>query len=272
MIENLGSTGPAAVSRATTAELRANFLIDGLFAPGEFRATYLNDDRMVVGGIVPGAEDIRPTGLDAIGAQSLLERRELGVINLGEAGHVVVDGETFELGHHDGLYVGRGADVVFGGEGAIFYLVSATAHATLPTVAIPHDSVEAVVIPDDRGAGARRLYRYVWGGGVPSCQLQFGLTILEEGSAWNTLPPHRHSRRTEVYLYTDLGPDDRVMHVMGEPSETRHLVVANHEAVVAPSWSLHFGAGSSPYAFVWAMAGENTDYGDLEPVKVADLR
>ncbi len=260
------------MSRATTQELRERFLVDTLFSTGEFRAVLAGLDRMLIAGVVPGESEVVPSGLDLIGADTLLERRELGVINLGQPGYVLVDGERHELGHHDGLYVGRGHDVAFGGAGAIFYLISATAHADHPTAVIPHASVEPVEIEDPRGAGSRRLYRYVWGGGHASCQLQFGITILEPRAAWNTIPPHLHTRRTEIYLYTELGEDDRVMHFMGEPDQTRHLVVGNHEAVIAPPWSVHFGAGSTPYAFVWAMAGENTDYGDLQPVALRDLR
>lgn len=257
---------------ATTQELRAQFIIDDLFVDGAFRGIYLGEDRMVVAGIVPLDAEIEPSGLEALGVTHLLEGRELGVINIGQEGRVNVDGQSYVLGHRDGLYVGRGSLISFSGRGAKFYAVSAIAHASHPTVLIAHDSVEPVVIADERGAGARSLYRYVWGGGHPSCQLQFGLTILNPNSVWNTLPPHLHSRRTEVYLYTDLEPQDAVMHFMGEPQQTRHLVVRDGEAVIAPPWSVHFGAGTAPYSFVWAMAGENTNYGDMQPVSIGELR
>lgn len=272
MISVRQSAGPQSVIGASTEELRSRFLVEDLFIDGEFRGAYLGDDRMVVAGVVPGATEIVPSGLDAIGAEFLLERRELGVVNLAEPGEVIVDGTSYVLGHLDGLYVGRGAHVSFRRAGARFYLVSALAHATHPTVLIEKSSVLPVVIADEVGAGARTLYRYVWGGGHSSCQLQFGVTVLDPHSVWNTLPPHRHARRTEVYLYTGLGPEHRVIHLMGEPEQTRHLVVADEEVVIAPPWSLHFGAGTAPYSFVWAMAGENTEYTDMQPVRISELR
>ncbi|TFC01027.1 5-dehydro-4-deoxy-D-glucuronate isomerase [Cryobacterium adonitolivorans] len=272
MISVRQTTGPDGLIGASTGDLRDKFLVQDLFVEGEFRGTYLADDRIVVAGVVPGDHDIEPSGLDVLGTDLLLERRELGVVNLAEPGDVIVDGTPYRLGPLDGLYVGRGSKVSFRGKGARFYLVSATAHETHPTVLIARDSVAPVSIVDELGAGGRTLYRYVWGGGHGSCQLQFGVTVLDLKSVWNTLPPHRHSRRTEVYLYTGLGPDHRVVHLLGEPNNTRHLIVAEEEVVIAPSWSLHMGAGTAPYSFVWAMAGENTDYTDLEPVKISDLR
>lgn len=272
MIAVRHAAGPGTVMRASTEELREQFLVDDLFVDGEFRGVYVGEDRMVVAGIVPLDDDIEPTQLEALGVENLLDNREMGIINIGQPGELTVDGEHYELGHRDGLYAGRGSRITFRGRGAKFYAVAALAHATHPTVLIPHASVEPVHIADERGAGARALYRYVWGGGHPSCQLQIGLTVLKPNSVWNTLPPHLHSRRTEVYLYTGLEPHDRVMHFMGEPTETRHLVVSDGEAIIAPSWSVHFGAGTAPYSFIWAMAGENTDYGDLQPVRIDDLR
>lgn len=272
MISVRQAAGPESVVGATTEELRSRFLVEDLFADGEFRGAYLGDDRLLVAGVVPGDGEVVPSGLDPIGAEFLLQRRELGVINLAESGEVIVDGTPYSLGKLDGLYVGRGSQVSFRGDGARFYLVSALAHATHPTVKIEQSSVEPVVIADELGAGARTLYRYVWGGGHSSCQLQFGVTVLNPHSVWNTLPPHRHARRTEVYLYTGLGENHRVMHLMGEPEQTRHLVVADEQVVIAPPWSLHMGAGTAPYSFVWAMAGENTEYTDLQPVKISELR
>jgi len=257
----------------TTEEVRERFLIDDLFAPGEFRGTYIANDRMVVAGIMPNGSELSPVGLEALGSPTLLTGRELCVVNLSNVeGEVIVDGTTFTVGYLDAVYAGRGAQISFRGDGAKFYAASALAHTSHPTVLLRHADIEPVNIADDKGAGARSLYRYVWGGGSPSCQLQFGVTVLAPGNVWNTLPPHRHSRRTEVYLYTGLTDDSRVIHLMGEPERTRHLVVADGQAVISPSWSIHMGVGTVPYTFVWAMAGENTDYGDLSPVALRELR
>ena len=272
MITPRYASSPHHVDGATTDELRSQFLIESLFVEGEFRGSYIHDDRMLVAGAVPGDGDLVPSGFEVLGTESLLEHREAGIINLGGPGSVVVDGIAHDLDAFDTIYVGRGSEVAFRGQGARFYLVSALAHTTYPTRVIRRSDVEPVVISDDRGAGARRLYRVIWGGGEPTCQLQMGFTVLEPHSVWNTLPPHLHPRRTEVYLYTDVPADARVMHFMGEPTHTRHLVVADGEAVIAPAWSIHMGAGTAPYSFIWAMAGENTDYGDTTGVPVTSLR
>jgi 4-deoxy-L-threo-5-hexosulose-uronate ketol-isomerase len=273
MMEVRQATAPATVETATNAELREHYLVDGLFAAGEVRAVYTHEDRMVLAGAVPAGTEALPLPVfDPLRAEHFLERRELGVINVGAPGEIVVDGEPHRLGTLDGAYVGRGRRVAFSGDGARFYLVSAAAHADHGVAVFRRDETEPVELGEQRGASVRRLYRYVWGpGGHPSCQLQLGVTVIAEGSVWNTMPPHRHDRRTEVYLYTQLAEDARVLHVMGEPDRTRHLWVADGEAVISPSWSVHAGAGTGSYAFVWAMAGENTDYGDLDPVALESL-
>jgi 4-deoxy-L-threo-5-hexosulose-uronate ketol-isomerase len=185
---------------------------------------------------------------------------------------VLVDGDRHDVGALDGMYVGRGRHVAFRGDGARFYLASATAHADCGLAVFRRDETVPVELGSQGGASARSLYRYIWGpDGHPSCQLQMGVTVIADGSVWNTMPPHLHDRRTEVYLYTQLPEDERVLHIMGEPGRTRHLWVRDGEAVISPSWSVHAGAGTSSYAFVWAMAGENNDYGDLEPVKLEEL-
>ncbi|MFG2044834.1 5-dehydro-4-deoxy-D-glucuronate isomerase [Dactylosporangium sp. NPDC048998] len=265
------ATDPETVETATTTELRSRYLIEDLFASGEVRAVYTHEDRMVVAGAVPGDGALALPSFDVTGTLSHLERRELGVVNVGEPGEVIVDGAPHKLNALDGLYVGRGSNVAFTGEGACFYLVSALADVTYPVARFSRDTVEPVHVGDPATASSRLLYRYVWGGGHPSCQLQFGVTVVSDGSVWNTMPAHLHRRRTEVYLYTGLPADARVLHILGQPGATRHLFVANRQAVIAPSWSVHAGAGTAPYAFVWAMAGENTDYGDLAPVAVAAL-
>jgi 4-deoxy-L-threo-5-hexosulose-uronate ketol-isomerase len=270
-IEERHATDPGAVESATTAELRSRYLVTDLFVPGEVHATYTHEDRMVIAGAMPRSGALALPAWDLLGTPSHLSRRELGVVNVGGAGEVTVDGTAHRLDRLDGLYVGRGSEVSFRGEGACFYLVSTLADVTHPAATFSRDTIEPVRIGSAGDASERALYRYVWGGGHPSCQLQFGVTVVAAGSVWNTMPPHLHRRRTEVYLYTGLAADARVVHIMGRPGATRHLMVADRQAVIAPSWSVHAGAGTTPYAFVWAMAGENTDYGDLTPIPVDQL-
>lgn len=271
MIHTRHATGPDSVETATSAQLRERYLIADLFVEGEVRAVYTHEDRLIVGGAVPGPAPLTIPAWDVVGSATHLHRRELGVVNLGDTGEVHVDGVAHPLDTLDGIYVGRGHDVRFTGVGARFYLVSAAADVTHPVAVFSRSTVEPLHIGDGQNASARALYRYVWGGGHPSCQLQFGVTVIADGSVWNTMPPHLHDRRTEVYCYTGLAPADRVVHLLGRPGATRHLLVANHQAVISPAWSVHAGAGTAPYAFVWAMAGENTDYGDLCPVSLEDL-
>ena len=266
------STSPTSAETATTADLRDSFLVQDLFVAGEVNATYTHEDRMVIGGAVPGTGQLDlPAYADVLGTESHLERRELGIVNVGGAGHVLVDGEKFELEHLDGLYVGRGSEVAFAGADAAFYFVSAGAHASYPAALLSHSEVEPVALGSTEAANERSLYRYVWGQDVETSVLQFGLTVIADGSVWNTFPPHLHARRTEVYCYVDLDEEDRVFHFMGQPGHTRHLVMKNREAVIAPPWSIHAGAGTGSYAFIWAMAGENNCYTDLPPVPVEDL-
>ncbi len=272
MIEVRYSSSPSSVETAHAADLRAKFLVDDLFVSGEVHGTYTHDDRLVVGGAVPGADQLElPAWEEVLGAGSHLEGRELGIINVADAGHVLVDGEKFELDHLDGLYVGRGSEVVFAGADAAFYFVSAPAHATYPTTLLEHGSVEPVSLGSALGANERSLFRYAWGQDLQTAALQFGVTVIADGSVWNTFPPHLHDRRTEVYLYLDLDETDRVFHFMGQPGATRHLVVSDKQAVISPPWSIHSGAGTGSYAFVWAMTGENNVYTDLTAVAVEDL-
>lgn len=271
MIEVRYSAAPSSVETATSAELRENFLVEDLFTSGEVRGVYTHDDRMVVGGAVPGTGQLELPAWDVLGTSTHLERRELGIVNVGGAGHVLVDGDKFELDHLDGLFVGRGSEVAFTGADAAFYFVSAPAHATYPTTALHHGSVEPVALGSSASANERSLYRYAWGEELQTSVLQFGLTVIADGSVWNTFPPHLHDRRTEIYLYCDLAEDDRVFHFMGQPGSTRHLVLKDRQAVISPPWSIHSGAGTGSYAFIWAMAGENNAYTDLTPVALEDL-
>ncbi|PWD50208.1 5-dehydro-4-deoxy-D-glucuronate isomerase [Serinibacter arcticus] len=272
MLQVRYSTSPSTAETATTTQLREAYLVEDLFRDGEVNGVYTHDDRLLVAGAVPAAGELAlPSWPKVLGVETHLARRELGVVNVGGPGEVVVDGEPYRLEHLDGLFVGRGSDVTFSGTGAAFYLVSAPAHATFPTTLIPRASVTPVDLGSPEAANERRLYRYVWGQEVQSAALQIGMTVIAPGSVWNTFPPHLHDRRTEVYLYLDLAADDRVLHVMGRPGATRHLVVADRQAVISPPWSVHSGAGTGSYAFVWAMAGENTTYTDLAPVAVEEL-
>jgi len=271
LIEVRHSASPSSAETATNAELRGNFLVENLFVEGEVRGVYTHDDRLAIGGAVPGTGELELPTWDVLGSASHLERRELGVINVGGPGQVLVDGDKFDLDHLDGLFVGRGSEVTFAGPDAAFYFVSAPAHATYPTTALSHATVEPVALGSADSANERSLFRYAWGQDLETSVLQFGVTVIADGSVWNTFPPHLHDRRTEIYLYVDLDDDARVFHFMGQPGATRHLVVGNRQAVISPPWSIHSGAGTGSYAFVWAMAGENNCYTDLSAVAVEDL-
>jgi 4-deoxy-L-threo-5-hexosulose-uronate ketol-isomerase len=260
-----------------TEELRRHFLVEGLFVPDESKLVYCFYDRLIVGGVCP----VKPLTLavdpKVIGAEFLLERRELGVINIGDSGLVVADGTTFELGRSEGLYIGLGTkDLRFESldpaKPAKFYLNSAPAHAVLPTAKISLADAEPVVMGDSATSNKRTIRKYIHPGGVKSCQLVMGMTMLESGSVWNTMPVHTHQRRMEAYLYFDMPADAVVFHLMGEPEETRHLVVRDGEVVLSPSWSIHSGAGTANYTFIWGMAGENQDFGDMDHVAMARLR
>lgn len=260
-----------------TEELRRHFLVEGLFVRDESKLVYCFYDRLIVGGICP----VKPLTLavdpKVIGAEFLLERRELGVINIGDSGLVVADGTTFEVGRGEGLYIGLGTkDLRFESRDpakpAKFYLNSAPAHAVLPTVKISLADAEPVVMGDSATSNKRTIRKYIHPGGVKSCQLVMGMTMLESGSVWNTMPVHTHQRRMEAYLYFDMPADAVVFHLMGEPEETRHLVVRDGEVVLSPSWSIHSGAGTANYTFIWGMAGENQDFGDMDHVAMARLR
>lgn len=267
------ATSPDSMETATMAELRARYVVSGMFVPGEVRGTYTHHDRMVIAGATPTGDDVLPLeGGEPVGEGPFLAHRELGIINVGTEGEVLVDGEAHSLGRLDGMYVPRGHEVGFRGEGARFYLASATAHADGEVAVLRMDEIEPVDLGDQSSASKRALYRYVWGpGGHPSCQLQIGVTVISDGSVWNTMPPHLHDRRTEVYCYTGLAEGARVLHVMGQPGRTRHVWLDDGEAVISPSWSVHAGAATGPYAFIWAMAGENAEYTDLAPVPLEEL-
>ncbi|MCG5211808.1 5-dehydro-4-deoxy-D-glucuronate isomerase [Streptosporangium sp. KLBMP 9127] len=262
------ATAPDQVAGMDTEALRRRFLVTEMFAPGEVRLAYSHEDRIVVGGAAGSVRLPDPAGLRA---EHFLERRELGVVNVGGPGTVTVDGVAYDLAPRECLYAGRGSrEVSFDGDA--FYLVSTPAHATFPTAKATLDDAEPVRLGGQEGSNDRTIYKYIHAKGIQSCQLVLGVTVLEPGSMWNTMPCHTHERRTEVYFYFGLPPGDRVVHLMGRPEETRNLIVADRQAVISPCWSVHCGFGTRNYAFVWAMGGENQAYDDMEPVAIGELR
>lgn len=261
----------------TTDELRAHYLVENIFASGELNLTYSHVDRIIFGGIVPVGNAIGLDAGKALGVGYFLERRELGVINLGGTGTVTLDGEEYKLESRDGLYVGAGIkDVKFSSEDdenpAKFYINSAPAHTAYPTVKIEISKANPIKLGSLETSNKRTIYQYVHPNVCKSCQLLMGLTILEPGCVWNTMPCHTHDRRMEVYFYFNMDSNSRVFHIMGEPDETRHLVVANEQAVISPSWSIHSGVGTGSYTFIWGMAGENQVFDDMDAIKTIDLR
>ncbi len=260
-----------------TEELRNHFLVEGLFVPSQSKLVYSFYDRLIVGSIVPVGPLCLAVDPKIIGAEFLLERRELGVINIGGPGRVVADSVSYDLASCEGLYVGLGTkDLRFESldpdKPAKFYLNSAPAHAKLPTVKIALADAEPVVMGDSATSNKRTIRKYIHPGGAKSCQLVMGMTMLETGSVWNTMPVHTHQRRMEAYLYFNMPEDAVVFHLMGEPDETRHLVVREGEVVLSPSWSIHSGVGTANYTFIWGMAGENQNFGDMDHVPMSRLR
>ncbi|HET7745753.1 MAG TPA: 5-dehydro-4-deoxy-D-glucuronate isomerase [Vicinamibacteria bacterium] len=263
--------------RMTTDELRAAFLVEGLFALDEVRLVHWEAERTIIGSAVPRERPLRLEAPDEVRAASFLARREIGIVNVGGPGAVRVGDTRHELDNRDILYAGRGAgDLVFESRRedspAAFWLVSHGAHAAHPTRLVRREEARTKTIGAAANASARVLRQYVHAEAVPTCQLVMGITDLEPGSVWNTCPPHTHSRRTEIYLYFDLDPGAVVLHVMGPPEETRHLVVRERQAVLSPPWSMHFGAATSRYGFVWSMGGENQDFDDMDQVPLDRLR
>ena len=262
--------------RMTTDELRDAFLVDKLFQPGRIDLTYVDLDRTVIGSAVPLGKPLALETDPDLRADYFTERRELGVLNIGAAGAMEVDGVTYQLSNLDALYVGRGSKLItFSSHNASapaeFYLLSYPAHATYPVAKVEAGAAASAVLGSSETANHRRINRLIHLQGVRSCQLVMGYTQLTQGSVWNTMPPHTHMRRSEVYLYFNLKPEDRVIHLMGPAHETRHIVVADKQVVVSPGWSIHAGVGTASYTFCWGMGGENQVYSDMDPLAIADL-
>lgn len=260
-----------------TKTLRERYLIDQIFEKDEILFTYSHHDRIIAGGVMPVTKEVHLPVTKDLGTTFFLERREMGIINIGGSGYIVLDGKKQLMASRDGMYIGSGAkEVIFASDDpknpAKYYVNSAPAHMSYPTVHIPF----AKANPNKWGApktlNERIIYQYVHPAVCQSCQLVMGMTILNEGSAWNTMPCHTHERRMEVYFYFNMAEDTRVFHLMGQPDETRHIVIKNEQAVISPSWSIHAGVGTSDYTFIWGMCGENKTFDDMDFVKMSDLK
>jgi 4-deoxy-L-threo-5-hexosulose-uronate ketol-isomerase len=266
-----------AYRRMNTDELRTHFVVESVFQPGRVELVYTNVDRAVVGGIVPTTEPLELKGGREMACTYFCERRELGVINLGGAGSVIVDGTTYDLAPRECLYVQRGSrGVLFASadpqKPAFFYLVSYPAHADFPTTKAGLKDANRIELGSLAESNRRTINQYIRPGFIKSCQLVMGFTELHEGSVWNSFPPHTHDRRTEVYCYFDLPANGLVMHYLGEPNETRHVALREKQVVLSPPWSIHCGAGTGRYAFVWAMGGENQEFDDMDKCDIATFR
>jgi len=268
---------PEHAAMFATEDLRAHFLVEALFSPRQTRMVYSYYDRLIVAGIVPQDKLELDVDEKIIGASHLLERREMGIINVGGEGTLVVDGTEYPMAPRDGLYVGMGSrEIVFRSDDAAqpakFYVNCAPAHKTYPTAKVAFAEADPIHLGEMENSNKRTIRKYFHPEGVRSCQLVMGMTTLEPGCVWNTMPVHTHPRRMEAYLYFDMAEDNVVFHLMGEPAETRHLVVRNEQVVLSPSWSIHSGAGTGSYTFIWGMLGENQTFTDMDGVAMADLR
>ncbi|MES2374163.1 MAG: 5-dehydro-4-deoxy-D-glucuronate isomerase [Bacteroidota bacterium] len=268
---------PKEVRGMCTEELRSNFLVQQLMVDDQVKLVYSHYDRVIVGGVKPVSQKVALPNEAELRADYFLHRRELGIINTGGAGTVEADGVSYELNKLDCLYLGKGTQSVsFSSkskdDAAHFFLMSTTAHHTYPNARMTKEEASPVHLGETATANQRTIYKYIHQDGIQSCQLVMGVTALKDGSVWNSVPPHTHTRRMEVYFYFDVPEQHRIFHLMGEPQETRHIVMANNEAVISPPWSVHCGPGSTNYTFIWAMAGENYAFTDMDPVAIADMR
>jgi len=268
------ATNPESFKILNTQQLRESFLIADIFQPDQIRLCYTHYDRLIIGGANPVKDPLKLESFNSLKSDFFLQRREIGIINVGKSGAVIVDGKEYSLENKEALYIGRGTkDVVFQpAEAALYYFNSALAHTTYPIKKINLEEAETVEIGSQQTSNHRTIRKLLVNGRVDTCQLQMGLTELKSGSVWNTMPAHTHDRRMEAYFYFNLPDNQIVCHFMGEPQETRHLFVKNNQAVLSPPWSIHSGAGTSNYSFIWGMAGENLDYSDMDVVNPSDLR
>jgi 4-deoxy-L-threo-5-hexosulose-uronate ketol-isomerase len=260
----------------STEELRSNFLVQQLMQADTLKLVYSHYDRVIIGGVTPVEQKVALPNEAELRADYFLQRREIGIINVGGAGMVEADGVSYELDKLDALYLGKGTETVsFASKlkdaPASFFLMSTTAHHTYPNRKMTKEEASPVNLGETATANKRTIYKYIHQDGIQSCQLVMGLTVLSEGSVWNSVPPHTHTRRMEAYFYFDLPAQHRIFHLMGEPTETRHVVMANHEAIISPPWSVHCGPGTTNYGFIWAMAGENYTFTDMDPVAIAEM-
>lgn len=260
-----------------TALIRERFLIDGQVKPDELNCTYTHYDRMIVGFANPVSDKLELPNYPNLRAEYFLERREIGIINVAGDGVITADGISFDLKKLDCLYIGKGTrNVTFESRDAqapaVFYMLSAPAHANYPTTLLSHAEAVKVTLGSASTANYRTINKYIHLEGIRSCQLVMGLTILHDGSVWNTMPPHVHDRRMEAYFYFDVPAGQKIFHYMGEGDETRHITIDNYDAVISPPWSIHAGSGTTNYSFIWGMAGENLDYTDMDPIAIPSIR
>jgi 4-deoxy-L-threo-5-hexosulose-uronate ketol-isomerase len=273
----LHSVHPEDFKRYDTATIRSRFLIENQVQPGDINCTYTHYDRMIVGFANPVNTEVLLPNYPNLRAEYFLERREIGIINVAGDGVIITDGQSFDVKKLDCLYTGKGTKSVHfasknADEPAVFYMLSAPAHAQYPTTLLTHADAVKVTLGSASTANHRTINKYIHLEGIKSCQLVMGLTILHDGSVWNTMPPHVHDRRMEAYFYFDVPQGQKIFHYMGEGQETRHITMNNYDAVVSPPWSIHAGSGTASYSFIWGMAGENLDYTDMDPIAIPDIR
>ena len=268
---------PVRYARMTTDELRETFLLEDLFKPGELALAYVDLERTVIGSAVPTSAPLKLESQPELRSEYFLERRELGVFNVGGPGTVTVEGKAYDVAKMDCLYIGRGSkEVTFASADAAtpasFYLLSYLAHTNYPTALAKFADLKGLELGSLETCNKRTIYKAIFADGIKSCQLVMGFTLLAPGSNWNTMPPHTHMRRSEIYFYFDVDPAHRIVHLMGPPDATKHLIMSDKQVVVSPAWSIHAGVGTKNYGFVWGMGGENQAYDDMDPAPITSLK